>query len=226
MKLKNIKGAIFDLDGTLTDSLALWDMIWNACGERFCEGGKFRPSTDVDKAVRTMLLKDAMDYVHSIYKIGSNGEELLQISNDIIKNFYLNDVKLKTGALDFLEYCKTKGIKMCIASATEQSLMEIAAEHCGIKKYFTAILSCADIGKGKGYPDVYLKALDVLNTSAEETCVFEDSHVAIDTVDKIGMRTVGIYDKDNYGHDQIKKIATIYIDEGESLKKLVEQDVF
>jgi len=219
--MSSIKGAIFDMDGTLIDSLMIWEVIWDKFGELFLGGNLFRPSPEDDKAVRTMTLKDAMYYLHSVYNIGKDGQQLLDAANETMINFYSSEVKLKEGVLNFLEYCKGKGIKMCIASATERSLIKIAAEHCKIDKYFSDIISCADIGKGKDKPDVYIKALERLNTRAEETCIFEDSHIAINTADKLKMKTVGIYDKYNFGHDKIKEIATVYIDEGETLEKLI-----
>ena len=219
--LKNIKGAIFDMDGTLVDSLMLWDILWKKFGNHFCENGNFAPSDADDKAVRTMTLKDAMDYIHTQYNIGNTGNELFEIANKIIIDFYSNEVELKQGVAEFLEYCCNKGVKMCIASATDMDLIKIAVKHCNIENYFIDILSCAEIGKGKDKPDIYLKAMECLGTSANETWIFEDSHIAICTADKLGIKTVGIYDKYNYGQEEIKKTATVYIDEGDSLKSLI-----
>ena len=221
MMIKNIKGAIFDMDGTLVDSLMLWNIIWKKFGNLFCEDGKFEPSPLDDKAVRTMTLKDAMNFIHNQYGIGKTGEELFETVNEIMIDFYSNEVMLKDGVGEFLEYCYARGIKMCIASATDIDLIKIAAKHCNIEKYFINILSCAKIGKGKDKPDIYLEALKCLGTEADETCIFEDSHIAICTADKLGIKTVGIYDKYNYGQDEIKKTATCYIADGETLEKLM-----
>ena len=222
--LRNIKGAIFDMDGTLVDSLMLWDVLWEKFGVKFLNHEGFRPFEEDDKSVRTMTLKDAMEHIHSKYNIGKSGAELLEMANEILRNFYSNDVELKKGVSEFLEYCYVKGIKMCIASATDISLIKLAVEHLKIGKYFVDILSCAEIGKGKDQPDIYLKSLESLGTSAEKTCVFEDSHIAIDTADKIQIKTVGIYDKYNYGQEEIKKIATVYIAEGETIEKLIDNN--
>ena len=111
---------------------------------------------------------------------------------------------------------------MCIASATEISLIKTAVDHCGIGKYFMNIFSCADTGKGKDDPDIYLRTLEFLGTNPDETYIFEDSLVAISTADKLGLQTVGIYDKFNYGHDEMKKISDIYIGIDETLKKLID----
>jgi len=221
MILKNIKGAIFDMDGTLIDSLMLWNIIWGKFSIYFCGGENFSPSEADDKAVRTMTLKDAMYFIQSKYGIGKNGDELLDTANKIMIDFYSNEVKLKNGVAELLEYCKNCGVKMCIASASAMDLIQIAARHCNIEQYFTDILSCADIGKGKDKPDIYIKAMQLLGTTPDETCIFEDSHVAICTADKLGIKTVGIYDKYNYDQEKISKTATVYIAEGESFNKLI-----
>ena len=219
--INKIKGAIFDMDGTLIDSLMIWDVIWERFGEKFLSGKKLEIREEDDKAVRTMTLKDAMCHIHSVYNVGKSGEELLDYTNEIMIDFYANEVKTKEGVIEFLEYLYEKGVKMCIASATDIKLIDIAIEHCKLGKYFREIFSCAKIGKGKDRPDIYLMARDFLGTKTEETCVFEDSHIAVLTASKIGMKTVGIYDKNNYGAEEIEKIATEYIGEGESLLKLI-----
>ena len=219
--MENIKGAIFDMDGTLVDSLMLWDIIWKKFGIKFLNDENFRPAPNDDKAVRTLTLKDAMAHIHNVYNIGQSGEELLCEANAIMHNFYANDVKLKDGVLEFLEYLSKKGVKMCIASATDMGLLDVVMEHCNLKKYFSGILSCAVIGKGKEEPDIYLAAMEHLGTSIEETCVFEDSCVAILTAHKIGIKTVAIYDKFNYGQEEMKNTADVYIADGESLRKLI-----
>ena len=221
--ISKIKGAIFDMDGTLIDSLMLWDVIWDCFGKKYLDGQKFCPTPEDVKAVRTMTLSDAMKYLYSIYKIGNDGDDLLQTAVSIIGDFYANEVKLKKGVAEFLEYCNEKGIKMCIASATDKKLVEVAIRHCGIEKYFVKLFSCAEIGKGKDQPDIYLMAMDFLGTSKEETCVFEDSHVAIMTAHKAGLKTVGIYDRFNYGQEEMQKIATEYVADGETLEKLIAE---
>ena len=121
--LENINGAIFDLDGTLVDSLMLWNIIWGKFGKLFCDGNDFAPSAADDKAIRTMTLKDAMFCIHSRYNIGKSGDELLKVANQIMIDFYSEEVKLKDGVAEFLEYCYKKGIKMCIASASDIELI-------------------------------------------------------------------------------------------------------
>ena len=217
--INKIKGAIFDMDGTLINSLIVWDVIWEGLRKKFSKG--FQISKEDDKKVRTMTLSSAMDFVHKEYSLGQSSEELLCELDRILIDFYKNDVEVKKGVFEFLDYCLKNNIKMCIASATDVNLLKIVIERFSFDRYFSDILSCADIGKGKDQPDIFFKALEVLGTDISETCVFEDSQVAIDTAHKAGFMTVGIFDENNYGYDEIKKTADICIDDGESLTKLI-----
>ena len=217
----NIKAAIFDMDGTLVDSLMVWDVLWSKMGETYLNDKTFRPNAEDDKKVRTLILADAMELIHEHYGLGNSGEELLQLANDFMKDFYANRVTLKRDVRRFLEYCKAAGVKMCIASATAPDLITVALEHCGIESYFSKIFSCAEVGKGKEKPDVFLQACEFLGAKPCETWVFEDSLVAIKTAVKVGMPTVGIYDAYNFGQAEVKALATEYIADGESLLKLI-----
>ena len=217
----HIKAAIFDMDGTLVDSLMMWQVIWSILGEMYLGDKNFLPSEDDDKIVRTLTLKNAMNLIHANYGLADSGEELLEIVNAIMRDFYSKDVKLKSGVIEFLEHLKNNGVKMCIASATVSEFLDIALTHCDIKKYFLKVFSCGDIGKGKEEPDVFLQACDFLGETKENTWVFEDSLTAIETATKIGMPTVGIDDKYNFGQERIKTISTHYIAENETLLKLI-----
>ena len=217
-----IKAAIFDMDGTLVDSLMLWDVLWADFGETYLKNKDFRPSKEDDKRVRTLTLRDAMHLIHENYHIGKDGEELLDRANRMMTDFYSNRVTLKPGVIEFLEYCKRGGVKMCLATATATDLLHLALDHCGIGKYFSGIFSCGDIGKGKEHPDVFLLAQKALGEAIGDTWVVEDSLVAIETATKIGMKTIGIYDRFNYGQEKIRALATEYIAEGQTLARLIK----
>ena len=209
------------MDGTLIDSLMLWDILWETIGEKYFNNQEFVPNIEDDKKVRTLTLKDAMCLIHRNYHIGRSGEELLELANALVIEFYSNKVELKAGVREFLDYCADNGVKMCIASATAPELIHIALKRCGIENYFMKVFSCGDIGKGKDKPDIFLQAVEFLGTEITDTWMFEDSLTAIETATKLGMPTVGIYDKFNFGQDKIKEIATEYIDSTQTLLKLI-----
>ena len=218
----NIKAAIFDMDGTLIDSLKIWNVLWSKIGEEFLNDKNFMPRKEDDKKVRTLMFKDAMELIHVNYHVGKSGNEVLDFANQVLIHFYDKEVTLKEGVRDFLEYCHGNGVKMCLATASTPDLLKLAINHCDIGKYFLNTFSCSILGKGKEEPDIYLLASDFLGEKLSETWVFEDSLVAIETATKIGIPTVGIYDANNFGQDKIAKIASVYVDKGETLLKLIK----
>lgn len=218
-----IKAAVFDMDGTLVDSLMFWDVLWSFLGETYLQDPDFTPRPEDDKQVRTLTFRDAMELIHRSYGIGESGEALLSHANRMLLDFYANRVQPKPGAVEFLRHLKESGVKMCIATATATELVSVAMEHCGLCEYFPKVFSCSDIGKGKDQPDIFLQAAAYLGEKPEETWLFEDSLTAIETAKTIGMPVVGIYDQYNFGQERIEALAEEYIAPGETLLKLLDR---
>ena len=216
-----ITGAIFDMDGTILDSLGFWDYIWEFFGKKYLSDPAFRPDDVTAKGVRTVSLKGAMELVYRNCNIGESAEELFKMSYVALGEFYKERAVLKEGVTEFLDELKARGVKMCIASASMAEHVEIIMNKFNLQKYFPAVISCNDIGRGKEHPDVFILAHEYLGTDKETTYVFEDSVVAIETAVKAGYKTVGVFDKFNFGIDRIKEIATYFIDENENLTKLL-----
>ena len=218
----NIKGAIFDMDGTLVDSLSFWEYFWRELGKKYLGINDFSPSKDDDRAVRTMIMKDAVALIKEKYNFPQSVDELFKFTMDLIKYFYREIVKEKLGATELLDYLKDKGIKICLATATDMENVLIAVKSCDLEKYFSFMITCADVGKGKDSPDIYIKAIEKLGLEKDEVCVFEDSFVALETAKKLGTKTIGIFDKFNYGQDRLKGASDFYLEEGNSLAILKE----
>lgn len=217
-----IKGAIFDMDGTLVDSLSFWDYFWRELGKKYLGVNDFSPSKDDDRAVRTMIMKDAVALIKEKYNFPQSVDELFKFTMDLIKYFYREIVKEKLGATELLDYLKDNGVKICLATATDMENVVIAVKSCDLEKYFSFIITCADVGKGKDNPDIYIKAIEKLGLKKDEVCVFEDSYVALETAKKLGTKTIGIFDKFNYGQDRLKLASNYYLGEGKSLSVLKE----
>ena len=218
-----IKAAIFDMDGTLIDSLMLWDILWGVFGKKYLGGKAFKPDTETDKAIRTMPVKEAMEYIHEKCSIGESGEELYKIATDTFRNFYENEVCLKKGMKEVLDYFYENGVKMCLATANDSDLVEVVLRRCNIEKYFLRLFSCKELGKGKESPEVFNLALEWLGTPKEETWVFEDSFVALNTASEAGFPTVGVYDKYSFRQDFLKEKSTIYVSENEDATVVISK---
>lgn len=218
-----IKGAIFDMDGTILDSLMFWDILWRQIGEKYMGNAEFRPCDEVNKNVRTMIYADAMAYFKEYYNIPGETEDFVRFAKDSITEFYKTTAKPKAGAKEILESLKAKDIKLALASATSLSKIKLALEYHGMLKYFDFVLSCAEIGAGKEKPDIYMKAASLMELSPEDIAVFEDSFVALETARGAGFRTVGLFEKYNFNQERMKKASDIYMSEGETLLDIMDK---
>ncbi len=217
-----LQAAIFDMDGTLIDSQMLWEVVFAEYGRRFGDGTPFAPGEADNKTIRTLPTHLAVELLHDRYGIGESGEQLLAIANEIYVRFYGEEVQLKPGVAEFLEFCKMSGVRMCIATATARNLVELALDHLGIGDYFEQVFSCAELGVGKDVPDVFLLAQEFLGAPLAETWVFEDSLTALETAVKAGFPTVGIYDRYTPRQEDIAAASTVYIGPDETMMKLAE----
>lgn len=216
------KGAIFDMDGTIIDSLSFWDVLWRAIGEKYMGDASFRPSDEINKKVRTMIFADAMIYFNEYYKLTESVEDFLKFASSGVRDFYKNTAKVKDGAKELLFHLKENNIPLCLASASDMDLIEYVLTCHGLSKYFDFTVSCADIGVGKERPDVYIEAKELMGLNERDICVFEDSYVAIETAKSAGFQTVGVYDRYSPEQKRLENSSDVYLCEGQNLKSLID----
>ena len=211
-----IQGAIFDMDGTLVDSLSFWDCFWRDMGARYFGDPAFKmDAVHFDTYVRTMIFSQAISYLHGYLHIPCSAEEFQRFAADYVARFYRTVVTPKAGAHELLTALRERGIHVCLASATDRCYLNAALESCGLAEFFTpqTIISCSDIGVGKERPDVFLAACKALNTPLGETAVFEDSALALETAKRAGFVTVGVYDSHQTATARLALASDLYLDE-------------
>jgi len=108
---------------------------------------------------------------------------------------YRNDIPLKDGVRDYLEMLNEQGVRMCVASATAEQLMESCLSRLGIRDYFAFLLSCETVGAGKSSPLVYHESAKRLQASPAEIAVYEDALYAVKTAKNAGYYVIGVYDE-------------------------------
>ncbi len=215
--LQNIKGAIFDLDGTLLDSMS----VWRDMAADYLKSQNVTPKEDLFDVVRAMSLADTVVYFRDEYGISKTDEKMMAEINSNVEHFYNNVAANKDYVIKYLELLQQKGIKMCIATATDRYLVEPAIKRNGLDKFFDKIFTCTEVGAGKDTPEIFLAALDYLGTPIEDTYVFEDSLFAIKTAKKAGFPIVGVYDRfSDYHIDEVKAASNIFINGFDELIKI------
>jgi len=164
-----------------------------------------------------MSLTEGAEYMKKQYALSFSTDEIVSGVLKIIEDFYFYEVGLKNNAKEILQFLESNNIKMIIATSSDKTHIKKAFERLGILKYFTDIVTCSQIGKGKTSPDIYLACADKLGTAPSETLVFEDAVFAAETAHKAGFKTVGVYDESSRNDkNRIKAVCDYYADSFEN----------
>lgn len=212
-----IAGAIFDLDGTILDSMKAWEHA----PERYLTGLGIEAEPELGRTMFPMSMKEGAEYLKSRFGLGADIDTIVEGVNRAVIYFYHEQVLLKEGASDFLRALKQAGVKVTAATTSDRHIVESALKRLKVIGCFDRIFTCTEVGAGKTEPDIFLEAAEYMGTLPRETWVFEDSLYAIRTAKAAGFRTVGVYDASSAeNRDEIRKISDIY------LEKLDHIDIF
>lgn len=203
-----IKGAIFDVDGTLLDSMSIWQDV----GARYVRSRNVEPEENLAEILFPMTVEEGAIYVKQQYSLEESVEQIVQGVLDTVRDFYYYEAPLKAGAWEFLEALAAEEIPMVVATSSERDQIEQAFGRLNILQYFQKIFTCTEVGAGKSQPFIYQQAGEVLGAAPEEIFVFEDVLHAIKTAKAAGFRTVGLYDSSSEDHqEEIRETADIYL---------------
>ena len=205
-----MKAVIFDVDGTLFDSMPFWD----DAGKLFLESVGIYAKEDLSHTLLSMTMKEGAEYLIKNYVPQMTIDEVLQGIIDVMNDAYRNKISLKKGAAQLLRRLKENNIPVVIATATDRTLLEAALNRLEIFDFIDKIFTCSECNTTKSVPDIYLNACDWLDTSPEETVVFEDTLQAISTVSASNFITVAVKDQSSIHHQvQIKEKADLFIED-------------
>ena len=209
-----IKGAIFDFDGTLVDSMFIWDTF----GEDYLRTLGKEPKENLTETFKTFTLEQAAEYYRENYGVTLSVGEIVDGVNEMVAEIYRTKVALKKGVLEFLRDLRSKGVKMCVATVTDRPIVEDVLVSLGIRDFFVEILTCAEVGYNKETPHIYRAALGVLETKKDETVVFEDALHALMTAKNDGFPGAAVYDKHELRQTEMKENSDYYITNYETVK--------
>ena len=214
-----IRGAIFDVDGTLLDSMFIWDTI----GEAYLRSIGYQPKENLNETFKNMSLHQAARYYQTEYGVTQSIDEIMDGVNAMLERYYRFEVPLKPGAAELLERLRQDGVKLCIATATDRHLVEAALDRCGVLSCFGEIFTCNEVGHGKDEPDIFEAALRFLGTRREETLVFDDALYAVRTAKEAGFLVAAVYDSHERSQAEVRARSDLYL---EDLTQLVELQKF
>jgi HAD superfamily hydrolase (TIGR01509 family) len=214
--LPDIKGAIFDLDGTLLDSM--WG--WYTLGSKYLIDNGIEPTPDLDEQFISMSMNQSAQFLKDNYRLDQSVEQIMQDVDDMIAYYYNNEFTLKPGIAELLAALSAAGVEMCVASLTNGYLVEAALKRNKILPYFSQIFSCRDRGIGKQEPLIYELAREHLGLEKSQILVFEDSPIAIKTAKQAGFTVVGVYDPSYQISMAERQYADYFVENGNFIEVL------
>lgn len=208
--LRDKEAIIFDLDGTLVDSMWMWKQIDIEYLGRY--GIDLPP--DLQRVIEGFSFNETAHYFKREFQIQESIPEIQAIWLQMASDKYKHEVPLKKGAREFLDYAKKKGLKLAIASSNSLDLIEDVLNAHHILHYFDAVCTCDDVKNSKPAPDVYLHAAEKIGVKPEKCLVFEDIVKGIQAGKAAGMKTIAV--KDAYSQDtdsEKRKLADYFIED-------------
>ena len=215
MKSAELGAYIFDFDGTLGESMYIWDelpaRLVRECGAT--------PPADLLRIIEPMVYEDAMRYISRELLPGWDAELLSARLLGMVRHEYEHVVEPKPGAVEALRALRGTGARICIVSATDSAMVRAALRRFGVEELFEFVLFADEYG-GKAYPECYLEAARRLGAEPGAVAVFEDALHALRTAKRAGFYTVGLYDSHSAENwpDLRREADESYTDIGEWLR--------
>lgn len=207
--LSDIDAVIFDLDGTLVDSMWMWESIDREYLGRF----SIDLPADLQKNIEGMSFSETAIYFKRRFDIPDSIDQIKSDWNQMAWDKYLNEVPVKDGVIPFLEYLNQNNIPAGIATSNSRELVDLIIEKHKMKGYFNSIRTSCEVPKGKPSPDIYLLVAQDLNAEPSRCLVFEDILVGIMAGKNANMKVCAVYDKFSENEQKEKrKLADYYVD--------------
>ncbi|HHT96523.1 MAG TPA: HAD family phosphatase [Clostridiales bacterium] len=207
--LNDIKAVIFDLDGTLVDSMWMWKDI----DIDYLDKHGITFPKKLQHNIEGQSFTETAQYFKKHFNLKDSVEDIKAEWNDMAIDKYKNEVDLKEGAMEYLKLLKRKNIKTGIATSNSRDLVDVLIDKLGIEKYFDIIRTSCEAKRGKPYPDVYELVANDLNVDPKNCLVFEDVIHGIMAGKSAGMKVCAVYDKySEHQYSEKVRLADYYIE--------------
>lgn len=206
--LKDIDAVIFDLDGTLIDSMWMWESIDIEYLQKF---GIELPE-DLQRKIEGMSFSETASYFKERFQLTDSLDQIKSDWNQMAWDKYMNEVPLKEGVQELLEFLKSERIPAGIATSNSRELVDLVIEKQGIKEYFASIRTSCEVAKGKPSPDIYLLVAEDLGVDPKRCLVFEDVLQGVMAGKNAEMKVCTVYDKfSERDREEKMKLSDYYV---------------
>lgn len=215
-----VEAIIFDLDGTLLDSMPMWQNF----GRLYLKELGIEAKDKIDRDLFAMTPAQSAQYFIDHYQVDKTVPEMVDEMAEIAHRFYENQVKEKPGAKDFLEFLKSKEIPLAVATVTNKDSTYAGLKQNNMLDYFSSIVTVADVGIGKEDPAVFLEAARKLQAKPEKSVIVEDALHAVKTAKSAKFITAGIFDQVNhYFQKDLMNTCDLYLENYQNPANIFEQ---
>lgn len=208
-KLPEFEAIIFDMDGTLVDSMWMWGEI----DKEYLGGLGIELPEDLQEKIEGMSFSETAVYIKERFGLSDSLDTMKQTWVEMACEKYRHEVPYKEGAREFLEMCRSRGVKMGVATSNSRELVEHAAQALSFYDYISCIITACEVKRGKPAPDVYLAVAEKLGIAPKKCLVFEDITAGIQAGKAAGMTVCAVEDEYSAGNRRRKQeLADYYID--------------
>jgi HAD superfamily hydrolase (TIGR01509 family) len=188
---RRYQAAIFDLDGTLADSMHVWDHV---CRDWLSLRG-IAAGPDLEQDIASMTLTQAADYVIRNYGVALAAADIMKEWENMVFSQYAHTVSLKDGAAELVQNLGAKGMKLAIATSCFPAACEALLARYGLGDLFSVMVYADEVNRDKSFPDIYLACARRLGIESAACVVFEDLYASLSGIRAAGMAAAAVYDE-------------------------------
>lgn len=206
--MTKITGALFDMDGTILDSGAMWAGV----GPKILRDWGYTPKPTIDGDMLSLGMDECAPFMKQDYRMKESVEEINRAILAVASHYYHHESALKPGAMELLQALHDRGIPMAVTTATDLEYVEPALERCGVLHLFDAVLTCPQVGRSKHHPDIFRLAMAQIGAEPAGVWLFEDALYSMETAKREGLSVCAVEDEGARSkREEIRRTADCYL---------------